>query len=204
MFNENQCFISSSEEDVQASTSNNMLEPTLDKMQRIPLTLYPDGHPMNSIKEIEQNLFDHLKPDEMMPITKRRKILRRLERKKDRIALESKISIGTVTNVSKVDRPGSLWDVKEMPQRQPQESIHKKPVIIGPKKPTMYTVKDNKIVRLEPVNNKRKEYKAVDIVLPVNDAEVHLLEGTKMSIDDIKKIERFRDYKPGIPSKVCT
>lgn len=68
----------------------------------------------------------------------------------------------------------------------------------------MYTIKDNKIVRLEPVQHQgdAQEFRAVDIVVPVNAAEEQLLEGTKMCLDDIKKIDRFKDYEPGMPSKV--
>lgn len=173
-------------------------------MERNLLTFYPKEHPMNNINEIAQNLFTHLMNDEIMPITKRRKILRRLERKKDRIlARENQIDIGIIPSTSKVERPESLWDLKEMPRKQPKKKSVR--AFIGPKKPTMYTVKDNKIVRLEPVhiNNRNEQFNAVDIVAPINNAEVQLLEGTKMSLDNIKKIERFKDYEPGFPSKVC-
>lgn len=158
---------------------------------------------MNELKQLEDNLFGHLKSD-IIPITKRRKILRRLERKKDRILAQQKELLAqnskTHHEPSTVNRPGSLWDVKDIPKRQEQTM---KCNIIGPKAKTMYTIKDNKILRLEHVNGEKSdEYKAVDIVIPVNEAEEQLLEGTKMCIDDIKKIERFKDYVPGVPSKV--
>lgn len=157
---------------------------------------------MNELKQLEDNLFGHLNSD-IIPITKRRKILRRLERKKDRILAQQKelLTQNSKTHEpSTVNRPGSLWDVKDIPKRQEQIM---KCNIIGPKKKTMYTIKDSKILRLEHVNGEKSdEYKAVDIVIPVNEAEEQLLEGTKMCIDDIKKIERFKDYVPGAPSKV--
>lgn len=161
---------------------------------------------MNELKELEQSLFGHLKTD-IIPITKRRKMLRRLERKKERLlAQEKQIDIGSLPSTSNVDRPGSLWDVKEMPPRVIPHTITSRDQaedrVMGPKQPTMYTVKENKIVRLEPVEEQPQEFRAVDIVMPVNDAEVQLLEGTKMCLDDIKKIDRFKDYEPGIPSKV--
>lgn len=194
---------SSDQCDNQPSTSKQ--QETADILQRIhkkPIKFYPEGHPMHEIKDIEDNLFGHLKDDNIIPITKRRKILRRLERKKERVLLQS-IGVGTVPNVSKPPKPGSLWDVAEVPNRVKPETS-KSNQIIGPKKQTMYTVKDNKIMRLEPVRQEERpdEYQAVDIVVPVNAAEEHLLEGTKMCVDDIKKIERFKDYEPGIPSKV--
>lgn len=99
-----------------------------------------------------------------------------------------------------VNRPGSLWDMKEIPKKQEQSLKCK---IIGPKEKTMYTIKDKKILRLQRTEEENSnDYKAVDIVIPVNEAEEQLLEGTKMCIDDIKKIERFKDYVPGVPSKV--
>lgn len=153
---------------------------------------------MNELKKIEEELFGHLKNDNLMPITKRRKILRRLERKKEKIIAQQKDpGIAPVAGPSQV-KGGSLWDVKEKSQIKPK--CHQD--IIGPKKQTKYTVKENKIVRLEPVQQDNEEYRAVDIVVPINPAEEQLLEGTKMCLDDIKKIDRFKDYEPGIPSKV--
>ncbi|XP_026317987.1 uncharacterized protein LOC113228806 [Hyposmocoma kahamanoa] len=174
-----------------------------EKLQKKPIKFYPEGHPMNELKQLEDNLFGHLKSD-IIPITKRRKILRRLERKTERILAQQKQLMASDSKTDNeppiVNRPGSLWDVREIPKRQEQTLKCK---IIGPKKKTMYTIKDNKILRLEHINGeKSNEYKAVDIVIPVNEAEQQLLEGTKMCIDDIKKIERFKDYMPGVPSKV--
>lgn len=158
---------------------------------------------MNQLKDIEESLFGHLKNDDIIPITKRRKILRRLERKKERILAQEDQLISTIPVVPSEPRTGSLWDVKDLSTRVSQRA--QKQIIIGPQKQTMYTIKDNKIVRLEPVRNEERqaeEFRAVDIVLPVNQAEQQLLEGTKMCIDDIKKMDRFKDYEPGVPSKV--
>lgn len=176
----------------------------IEKFKKQPINFYPEGHPMNELKELEQSLFGNLKTG-IIPITKRRKILRHLERKKERLlAQEKQLNIGLLPSTSKCDRPGTLWDMKEMPSRViPRTTTsdeQSEGCIIGPKRRTMYTVRDNKIMRLEPVE--QQEYNAVDIVIPVNAAEAQLLEGTKMSLDDIKKIDRFKDYEPGIPSKV--
>ncbi|XP_063538003.1 RNA-binding protein 41-like [Cydia strobilella] len=193
---------SSDQCDNQPGTSKQGAVDILQRIHKKPVKFYPEGHPMHELKDIEDNLFGHLKDDNIIPITKRRKILRRLERKKERVLSQS-IEVGTVPNVSKPPKPGSLWDVKEVPNGVKPETS-KSNQIIGPKKQTMYTIKDDKIMRLEPVRQEERpdEYQAVDIVVPVNAAEEHLLEGTKMCVDDIKKIERFKDYEPGIPSKV--
>lgn len=215
----------------QEPTSSNTTD-TLETPQDSPST-YAEGHPMNNIKELEDNLFGHLHQD-ILPITKRLKILRHLERRKERILSREK-QLMSKTVISAPVKPGSLWDVKELPEKvkhdvkQNTKELHESPStsnqeekIIGPKEPTMYTIKENKIVRLEPVNDQNDnengdenddenddddeenddEYRAVDIVVPINAAEETLLEGTKMSVDDIMKIERFRNYEPGVPSKV--
>ncbi|KAL0829981.1 hypothetical protein ABMA28_003445 [Loxostege sticticalis] len=184
-------------------------KPEIKPLQKT-LTFYPEGHPMNELKDLEESLFGHLK-DDTLPITKRRKIMRRLERKKERIlAQENQIDFEANSMVSSVNKPGSLWDVKEVTARpkieRPGPKIEQKN-FIGPRIPTMYTIKKNRIMRLEPVIREQNdhhdnEYRAVDIVMPVNPAEEQLLEGTKMPLDEIKKIDRFKDYEPGIPSKV--
>ncbi|XP_045778484.1 RNA-binding protein 41-like isoform X2 [Maniola jurtina] len=183
------------------STSTAQQNETISRIHK-PSKFYAPGHPMNELKEIEEDLFGHLKNDNIIPITKRRKILRRLERKKEKLMLQQKDpGIDPIAGPSQV-KPGSLWDVKELPEKvRPSQSSND---ILGPKKRTMYTIKDDKIVRLEPVQHQEEaqEFRAVDIVMPVNAAEEQLLEGTKMSLDDIKKIDRFKDYEPGIPSKV--
>lgn len=188
------------------------------------INFYPKGHPMNELKEIDASLFGHLKNDDIMPITKRRKILRRLERKKERILCQQKEIYMEPLPSSSKSKLGSLWDVKDVTVRvkEPQSdrfitmkfkfyvnacikvrnyyflSIFR--LFTGTKNQTMYTIKDDKIVRLE--RERQDEFRAVDIVVPQNRAEEQLLEGTKMSLEDIKSIERFKDYKPGIPSKV--
>lgn len=195
------CFHRLLEEQEKPSTSQttNLFE----RLQHKPIKFYPEGHPMNQIKDLEDTLFGHLNT-KLLPLSKRRKILRRLERKKERILSQNKLIIPTTSNVDKVDKLGSLWDLKDIPIRTSKVRMKPKEKFIGPKKPTMYTVRNEKIVRLEPVNQGEnvEEFHAVDIVMPINVAEAQLLEGTKMSIDDIRKIDRFKNYEPGIPSKV--
>ncbi|XP_053616501.1 RNA-binding protein 41-like [Plodia interpunctella] len=189
-----------SDEEPSTSTSKDIFERLRDK----PITIYPDPHhPMNNIKDIEKNLFSHLNAD-VTPLTKRRKELRRFERKEDKIlSRDGHMEIPTVP-IQTVNREGSLWDVKELQKIPKKEQVMP---IIGPveKKPVMYSIRNNKIVRLEPLPGDRvhiEEYRAVDIIAPVNNAERELLEGTKMAVDDIRKMERFKNYEPGIPSKV--
>ncbi|KPI98244.1 RNA-binding protein 41, partial [Papilio xuthus] len=209
-------FGSSNQNNEAPSTSKSKNEQIQEPKLKRPLQFYPEGHPMHELKEIEEDLFGHLRNDNIMPITKRRKLLRRLERKKEKIMGHQKqLQLVPTQNESQpsTSKPGSLWDVKDIPERLPECSTSKeipkitsKDRIIGPKEQTMYTIKDNKILRLEPMQKDKdeagNEFRAVDIVMPVNPAEEQLLEGTKMNLEDIKAIERFKDYEPGIPSKV--
>ncbi|KAF9824884.1 hypothetical protein SFRURICE_015282 [Spodoptera frugiperda] len=186
----------------QPSTSS-APENLIERLQQKPITFYPEGHPMNELKQLEGNLFGHMNND-MMPLTKRRKLLRRLQRKKERLQHDNPFNIAAIPSTSRVDRPGSLWDMREMPRLIPHTITSKdqEANAMGPHFRAMYTVRNNKILRLEPVQREQEEYRAVDIVMPINDAENNLLEGTKMSLDDIRKIDRFKDWTPGTPSKV--
>ncbi|XP_072945575.1 uncharacterized protein [Epargyreus clarus] len=174
--------------------------------EKSTMMFYPEGHPMNNLKKLDEDLFGHHNNDDMLPLTKRRKMLRHMERKKERLLSQQKqpmipVEAGTSRQPPK---PGSLWDVQEMPDKRQDHNQAEN--IIGPKKPTMYTVKDNEIMRLQPLQrplheeDTDEEYQAIDIIPPINPAEEQLLEGTKMCLDDIRKIERFKDYEPGVPS----
>ncbi|KAF9424352.1 hypothetical protein HW555_000491 [Spodoptera exigua] len=190
---------SQTEQPSTSSTPENLIE----RLQQKPITFYPEGHPMNELKQLEGNLFGHMKND-IMPLTKRRKLLRRLQRKKERLQHDNPFNIAAIPSTSRVDRPGSLWDMREMPRLIPHTITSKdqEANAMGPHFRAMYTVRNNKILRLEPVQREQEEYRAVDIVMPINDAEANLLEGTKMTVDDIRKIDRFKDWTPGSPSKV--
>ncbi|KAL4713490.1 hypothetical protein ACJJTC_010475 [Scirpophaga incertulas] len=170
---------------------------------------YPEGHPIHDLKQLDENLFGHLKV-KSLPVTKRRKILRRLERKKERILQQNKEVPIDLNPIQTANGPCSRWDVREKSSSTAQDFFNEdgkseicfNNKVIGSKQPTVYTIKDNKIVRLDPVDRHSDEFRAVDIVVPINIAETKLLEGTKMSLKDIMKMERFKDYKSGTPSKV--
>ena len=198
-------FSDSSQHDEQPSTSSSSSATTpenlIERLQQKPIAYYPEGHPMNELKELEENLFGHIKTD-MIPMSKRRKVLRRMDR--NPTPQDNPFDMSNIPAAPRNERPGSLWDMRDMPRLIPHTITSRdQEEAMGPHLRTMYTVRDNKIVRLEPVQAEPEEYRAVDIVIPINEGESQLLEGTKMSVDDIKKIDRFKDYEPGIPSKVC-
>lgn len=69
---------------------------------------------MNELKEIEEDLFGHLRNDNIIPITRRRKILRRLERKKEKLVIQQKDpGIDPIAGPSQA-KTGSLWDVRDV------------------------------------------------------------------------------------------
>lgn len=192
----------------QAETNNSSTRQTS--------VFYPTGHPMNSITELEDDLFGHLDVHNIAPITKRRKILRRLTRKEEKC---SKSLLGISTTSGKVENSPSLnkqcnpnlqgkskWDVQQLCDygfdmvKSKSDSVKTEKIVIGPKRETIYTIRDNRIVRVEPLAD--KQYRTVELKVPVNKAEEKLLEGSKISMDDIRELPKFHNYHPGVPSKV--
>lgn len=112
-----------------------------------------------------------------------------------------------------IRNPNSKWDVKTVENKKlspNQKSSTSKNVlkICKTKEQTekaLYTVKNNKIVRLiKNTETKFDEAKftTCEITIPQNEAEKRLLEGTKLSVDEIKTLPKFGNYTPGIPTKV--
>ncbi|CAD0203613.1 unnamed protein product [Chrysodeixis includens] len=190
------------------STSSMKPENLIERLQQKPINFYPEGHPMNELRELESNILGNLKT-EMIPLTKRRKMLRRLERKKERLLAQAQqnniASISAFPSTSRSDRPGSLWDVREPPQRIIPCTITSRDQEVNGSL-AMYSIRENRIVRVpDPELNYPEvpEHLREQLAeMPDVDVEAQLLEGTKMCLDDIRKIERFQDYEPGIPSKV--
>lgn len=159
---------------------------------------------------LTDDLFGHLDVDKLPSINKRKKLVRRMERKLNKPILipEPKLIPKTdSTNLcdnqfSKVQR--SMWDIKKIDDSKCVSNKIEKPRTkkIGCISKTLYTIKNNKIVRLEPEQNSTGKYKISEIILPINKTEEKMLEGTKLSVDEIKKIPRFENYSPGQPSKV--
>lgn len=182
------------------STAERLVENLEKQSNSTNLPTYPAGHPMNEVKQLEDNLFGHHK-DDALPLTKRRKILRHLERRQQQLEAAERDFLSTEPRKQENKNGHSLWDVKKV------KKVEDKPVAgpssgVGPSKTqTMYTIRDSKIVKLEPPAE-HETGEAVDIVVPVNETEPQLLEGTKISVDEIRKMDRFKDYEPGIPSKV--
>lgn len=73
-------------EDLKIDVSSSNPQNGLYKAYQTPLSFYPEGHPMNRIKEIEVDVFGH----NSQPLSKRRQMLKHFERKKDRVLAHEK------------------------------------------------------------------------------------------------------------------
>lgn len=160
---------------------------------------------MNNILELESDLFSHLgDKDDMLPFGKRRKIIRRLEKRKEELEAQERDLIPIQLEPRNYEEKdiNSLWDVRDRKREKPTTS--RIPDFIGPRDGTMYTVRDSKIIRLEPsAEHETGEQNHVHTPIESNEnGNSTLLEGTKISVDEIRKMERFKNYEPGIPSKV--
>lgn len=166
-------------------------------------------HPINDLHTITDDLFGHMNVDNFPSVNKRKKLVRRMERK-----LNKPISIPEPKLILKPDSSNvrenfsmvqqSMWDVKNVDNPKYASNKIEKPKTkkIGCISKALYTIKNNKIVRLETIKTSPEKYKFTDIKLPINKAEEKILEGTILSINEIKKIPRFENYCPGQPSKV--
>lgn len=211
------------------------------KQQAVP-SFSHQSHPINHLDDLTDDLFGHMDVDKLPSANKRRKTLRRMERKFAKtIPIPEPVKEIKVSNLSQASHsfnefiksdsktdsltevshrnPGSKWDIKDMSTyKTVSQSVtrkkhdEKRKNLVGCKPETLYTVKDNRIVRLEKKSNvfevkgdSRKLgdcYDTVEIKLPINKAEEKLLEGSRLSLEDIKKIPKFENYDPGECSKV--
>ncbi|XP_077293666.1 uncharacterized protein LOC143916432 [Arctopsyche grandis] len=189
-------------------------------------------HPINSLNDLKDDLFGYMDVDKLPTANKRRKFTRRMTRKFNKPIPIPEPAACKSTSIDEVNHgfndfircktnPNinskhpdfilnrkSKWDIKDVDP--PKKSIvlsNENSTIqtkrkIGCSSQTMYTIKNNKIIRLEKINKNSSDYKLTDIKLPINKAEEKLLEGTKLSIEDIKKLTKFEKYCAGEPSNV--
>lgn len=151
-------------------------------------------HPMDQIKQIESDCFGHLQSSPLPTLNKIQKKCRNLANKIKRFdGVEP-----TSTNITSTEKEKDMtfvsfskWDSKEITESR----IEKKPSKIYTCNPgNLYTIKDGQIIRI----NKDCDNSYVN-----NSCDVS--EGNKrLSIEEIKKIDRFRNYEPGAPSNVSS
>lgn len=146
-------------------------------------------HPMDQIKEIENDCFGHLQSSPLPSFNKIRKKCRNLANKIKHI--DSVEITPPNTALSKKDPTNFVsvtkWDSKEITE----SCTGQKPSKLYSCSPgNLYTIKDGQIIRINKDNSSvsckcdnSKSYK-------------------QLSIEEIKKIERFQNYEPGNPTNV--
>lgn len=188
-------------------------------------------HPIDCLNDLKDDLFGYMDADKLPTVNKRRKFIRRMTRKLNKPIPIPEPATYKSTSTDEVNHQfddfiqcktnknnehsnlilhrKSKWDIKDVDAtKNSTVLINENSTIqtkrkIGCSSQTMYTIKNNKIIRLEKLKNS-SNYKLSDIKLPINKAEEKLLEGTKLSMEDIKKLNKFENYSTGEPSNVNT
>lgn len=138
-------------------------------------------HPLNNIKQIESQLFPKV-TRELIDVKKIRRKARKLAGK-----LNTNYSTNIVSSTqsqSLVKNNISKWDVKEATP----DVLNKKENKLHTCLPqTYYTIRDGQIVKL----NKGS-----------TDYTTSSTNRQQLTLDEIKQIPKFKNYKIGVPSKV--
>lgn len=157
------------------------LENKNDILQKLP-------HPMDNIRDLENNMFSHLYEKKLIP-SKIKKQIRRYANKIN----TSTASIGSSSSdLIKNENPSfvnhSKWDQREI-EATSTISVNTTPKKYTCKRQNYYTVRNGEIVQLTQNDSvKRLEIETIN----------------RLSIEEIKAIPKFKDYIAGSPSKVCT
>lgn len=139
-------------------------------------------HPMDNIKQIEQDRFGS-SSSLPLPISKIRKKARNLANKIK--SIDNKLMLPV--SFSKPETSLSLassskWDIKECINQQPK----KEPKHYTCKAQNFYTIRNGEIVKIN--DNATSEIKQE--------------EGKQMSLEELKSNSKFQDYQEGVPSRV--
>lgn len=172
--------------------------------------LRPLSHPINKLKDLEQQLFGHLSM-------------------KDQQKQKSKKSLSASTPKFKSQKTTSkkllsygvraLWDVKDTSStKSPYKGTSKARHVYSCKPETLYTVKDKQIVPLSqvpplPVSVRSASHSSSGcngepfVVSDIEGSEIKTLcrediQRNKLSVEQIKLLPRFQNYDKGSPSQV--
>lgn len=166
------------------SVETKLLKFALDSNKRDSVKL---PHPMDQIKEIEGDCFGHLQSSPLPTLNKIQKKCRNLANKIKRTGGVEKTSPNFISTEKEKGNAAfvsvSKWDSKEVTETR----IEVKPSKVYTCNPgNLYTIKDGQIVRINKDSNS------------CNVSEVN----KRLSIEEIKKIDRFQNYEPGDPTNV--
>ncbi|KAF4530165.1 hypothetical protein B566_EDAN001422 [Ephemera danica] len=183
--------------------------------------VYPGQHPMNHLLELDQQLFGHLKPSASPGKRKRKRkavALRNQDNQDNQSTSNTKPTnlddVPTSSSAQPTSRQeGSLWDMQQAPatvsgpitkQCTTKSRMYTCPV------QRWYSVQDNKLqclgTKLPPASPPRAEPKPAPgpaFVAPITSQLIPLekIASHRLALNEIVKIPKFAEYKPGTPSK---
>jgi hypothetical protein len=172
--------------------------------------LRPLDHPINNLKDIEQQLFGHL--------TKKGQQKRKSKKFRSALAPKFKSKQSTATKLLSYGERG-LWDIRDIPNKQcPFKATAKPSHVYSCKPETLYTIKENEIVPISPVSPLPVSIRNAShsssgcngqpfVVSGIEDSEIQILcrediERNRLSIEEIKLLPKFQNYDKGSPSEV--
>ncbi|XP_030750713.1 RNA-binding protein 41-like isoform X1 [Sitophilus oryzae] len=145
--------------------------------------------PMDELSNMEKQITESIQQYTHLDYKKIRKKARSLGNKI--ISLEDDIkNIGNCDNSTKLKDKlpnNSLWDIKEKPTI-PNTKIIEKSKTYSCKPETLYTIKNDQIIKLDDTELKKNSQN--------NSCK------SKLSIEEIRNIQKFSDYETGIPSRM--
>jgi hypothetical protein len=172
----------------------------------------PLDHPINNLKDIEQQLFGHL--------AKKDQQKRKPKKFQSAIAPKFKSKQSTATKLISYDGR-SLWDLNDMPSTKRRSKETVKPTHVYTCKPeTLYTIKGKEIVPVSqacqlPVSIRSASHSSSGcngepfVVSDIKGSEIQTLcrediQRNKLSIEEIKLLPKFHNYDKGSPSQVMS
>lgn len=172
--------------------------------------LRPLSHPINNLKDLEQQLFGHLaKKDQQKQKSKKSLSASTPKFKSQQTTSKKILSYGART----------LWDLKDTSSiKSPSKETPKACHVYSCKPETLYTVKDKNIVPLSEVPPLSVSVRSAShsssgcngepfVVSDIEGSEIKTLckediQRNKMSVEQIKLLPRFQNYDKGSPSQV--
>lgn len=173
--------------------------------------LTPLSHPINHLKELEQQLFGHLaKRDQQQRKSKKYLNASSAQRFKSKQSTSTKL---------KMSGERTLWDLKDASvTKSPSRGTTKVCHMYSCKPENLYTIKDKKIVPVSEVPSSPISVRSASlssggcngqpfVVSDVADSDVKILhrediQRNKLSTEEIKLLPRFQNYDKGPPSQV--
>ncbi|KAG8227109.1 hypothetical protein J437_LFUL001652 [Ladona fulva] len=171
----------------------------------------PLDHPINKLKEIEHELFSHLKP---VSRKRKKKLNKGEERKSAAVEIHPQPSCSLVEPAPS-SSPATLWDsciAPNPPRRKIAEKVSEVHQYTCASKP-LYTIREGKIVSLEkssakveesPSLSKGEAFIVTDAVSESSGKLIPLktIQANRIKAEEIINSPHFKNYCKGVPSEV--